>query len=256
LQVFVRNFWQTVETDRVSIGRMLGMRELSPEVSREMALAIENDNNLMASTRNEKWALAYNMLFLLEKMANQGGGVGRVSPEALANMCAKYFNGANMRLKKANALTAINRARRLYDAYKSANPYETCNFETFLSRYGLRGNEPVPFSKGIQIITAQEESYHLKRAREKFDKLIAKLAEAPRPQIDPDAIEIKRRLPYAQDIENPLSHGTFYDCLKPTDYPKVTDEIPDDLFFRARDVWELWKKASELKISKRHRKFF
>ena len=223
-----------------------------------MAAAFFRDDNLQADTLNEKWSLAYLMLYRMEKAASDLGSVEDFPKEQLAKQFAGSFRGQNRQSKVSNALTAINRAVREYEDYRKRNPYDVCGLNDFLKRYSLTLHEPVPFSKGIQIITAQEQSQHLARARKKFDEFIAKMSEAPRQPIDPDSIEIQRTVMpwHEQDEVREGYRGNFYDLASPKQYPKMDEEIPDDLFFHAKDVWELWRKASELKITRPHRKFF
>ena len=234
------------------------MRELPPEVSRLMAIALWADHNVQANSLNEKWSLAYMMIYRMEKAANDSG-TGRNFPrEKLAKQFAECFRGQTPQSKVANARTAINRAIHEYNAYKARNPYDLCGFDDFLKRYNLQRQDPVPFSKAIQIITAQDNSQHLARARKKFDELILRITQAPRETIDPDSIQIQRPLMHmhleTEDDERPS--GKFYDSTTPKDYPKADEVIPDDFFFHAKDVWELWCKASKLKIARPRRKFF
>lgn len=223
-----------------------------------MAAAFVRDDNLQADTRNEKWSLAYLMLHRMEKAASESGSGKNFPREQLAKQFSPSFKGQNRQSKISNALTAINRALRAYEDYKRRNPYDLCGLDDFLKRYSVALDEPVPFSKGVQIITAQEKAKNLARARIKFDQLIAKITEAPRKPIDPDSIEIQRTVrPWHEEKEDCEGHlGKFYDLASPKEYPKMDEEIPDDFFFHAKDVWELWKKASELKITRPHRKFF
>jgi len=233
------------------------MLELPPEVSSEMAKTLFADDKLHASTLNEKWSLSFSILYLIELQRDIEKGVTDSLRKNLAKKVGKHFKGRDKKTKEAHALTAINRALRKYEEYKQRNPYQTCSFELFLARYELKENEPVPFSKGIQIITAQDKNYHLGRARQKFDELSSILIEAERKNSGSDNLPMQRRRTcFENENLDENSAINFYVITSPNRYPKAGEEIPEDLFFHAADVWHLWKEASKQGICRPRKTFF
>jgi hypothetical protein len=250
------------------------MLELPPEISRKMAEAIQADRHLGGGTANEKWSFAYAIVSQLEELMNSEDGFEDFPCDKLARKVTRYFKGLDRAAKVANALTAVNRAKRLYDDYEQEHPYGQCNFEDFLTRYRLTAQEPVPFPEGVKIITGEEQSQHLGRARRKFDKLVALLAaereESGRRHAaerraalgdededeDEPHLPLRRRVPGSRPNGQEVDGRIFYSRSDPDNYPKPPVEIPEGYSFRARDVHELWKDAIRLKVWRRHRKIF
>jgi hypothetical protein len=233
------------------------MNEIPPHISTDLADVICGDPQLVGATLNERRSAAHHILALIEQHANSKG-LPEVRPERLANELAPLFKGSDSKIKKKRALTAVNRVMREIRERLKEGPQGYWDFATFLRNYKLTKGDPVPFAEGIKIITAQDRSYHLKRARTKFDKLSNQLIEEQRKSFDPENVQILRSLPGYLLNENPDEDSTkkFYDRLQPSHYPKADQKIPEDFFFRAEDVWHLWREVREREITRTREKNF
>lgn len=216
---------------------------------------------LVGGTRNDKRAKAYAIIAAAERLVSEGRedwDAPELEAELVDVLVEDHGNNFAGRTTKARKESLHNAAAMVAQAVAGAlhppDPDGLCSFAEFKQRYGLEGKEIVPFNSGIKIITGEEKSGHLQRAKDKFAALAELIEKALPPMEDRVLIDRARSQLYDKpkrtDREQALVDGRLFNRDWPTHYPADNREF----YLTTTDVWTLWCTATQKKIRRPHKK--
>ncbi len=230
-------------------------RELPATESAELAEQLTRD--LQGDSLNEKRGRAYAIIAEMERFAAAeredwsaselaAGLVDSIEDEHTA-----HFVGRTKNARRGRLTVALKRIATAMRALRDREPFDICTLPEFLRRYGLQEGERVPFKKGIKIITGHDQDYHLKRAREKFDKLVEPVCP---PNPDPEDFTIHRVTTQFDPTGEAIPEPLLIRFASPARWRNGRDQTTDDEWsFATDDLWKFWREATQKKIRRPHK---
>jgi hypothetical protein len=221
-------------------------KELPADESAELAEQLSRD--LKGDSRNQVRSRAYAIIAEVETFAGErqeDWTTSELVAEMVNSLGGEYsdkFVGRTEKARKDRFKKALRPVVMAMCAIRDRDPLDICDLPEFLQRYGLQAQEYVPFRRGIKIVTGEDRSHHLNRARDKFNKLVESLRP---PDPDPDNITV-HRLPHPARAGIRDLRLIRFERL--AEWRNREDEADDEWSFAADDLWRFWKVATQKKI--------